>query len=257
MERTENATDSNHKRLAKRLRERVLRARNDKARQATRNSDCGTDPGADRRPSPGDLFVFPETAQFSFEWAVLDDAEDHRFLVIAADVSPLTGSSDVAVPRTSRSGSLTLRCGCQAWLDESAFATATRTGALEPEDLARALRKRAEIATDTASGSAFERETDSEPDYLDLQGEIRRARTALLKSPPSTTLKTAANDPGHRLVEPDLRTPTRGLARLRPADSRPSTRQYGDFYRTAASVLLILTLGLLAALSWKQREVSN
>ena len=99
----------------------------------------------DRSPRPGDVVGFPGAAEQSVLWAVLERYSARGFLLVAADLHPFVGSSDVAVSAEAACGALSLRCGCVAWLDDEALGTAKRVSMLEPADLGRARRKRAQI----------------------------------------------------------------------------------------------------------------
>ncbi len=206
---------------------------------------------ADRRPpAPGDLFVFPETARFSVEWAVLEEDSDpeRRLLVTPADLHPLAASSDVSVAPGSVSGSVTLRCGLAVWISESAFDVERRTGRLAPEDLERARSKRAQVAARSLTGSVSERETEAEPEYQDLKQELAQAQAALLTAPRHRAI-IAARGPMHG--EPGSRLPAT------PFRPPPTWQSAGSFYGLAASMLLVSTLALGGALTWQHRQLSS
>jgi len=136
-------------------------------------------------PRPGDLFAFAETAEHSVLWlvleAVLDAPSSESFLLLAADLHPAVGSTDMATPAESACGSLSLRCAFEIWLETAAFEAAKHSGTLEPEVLEQARRKRAEIAAGTILGSSLERETDADPEYQDwLEEGPARAQAVLL-----------------------------------------------------------------------------
>ena len=121
-------------------------------------------------------------------WVVLEGfaagrgaaAGEGRYLLVAADLHPLVGSTDVAVPAGAASGVMSLRCGFEVELGEAALGAAKRTGRLEPGDLERARRKRAQIEAGAVTGSVLERDTDGEPEYQDwLEEGPARAQAAL------------------------------------------------------------------------------
>ena len=236
-------------RLAQRIRERTLRT----GRESMRRSSGDGGSGAAPRPAPGDLFVLAATAPFAVEWAVIDTDPQDRLLVIAADINPLAGGCDLLLGPASASGCLTLRCGCAAWIDAAVFATAVRTGFLGPGDLRRARRKRAEIEAGRIVGSALERETESEPDYRARQRELQRARAELLASQGSGLPLAAAT--GSQLAQAANTASAEGLDDRMVRGLRSSWSYLDNPYRAAASVLLVLTLGLSAALVWQQRRV--
>ncbi len=164
---------------------REAQARRDRARsEIERRRDPSSRP--DPSPQAGDVLAFPQTAEHSVLWAVLEDlsgGEARRFLLVAADLHPLTGSSDVAVPPESAAGALCLRCGFEVRLDALDCESAGRAGTLEPEVLERARRKRAQIEAGALTGSVLERDTDGEPEYQDwLEEGPAEARAALLDS---------------------------------------------------------------------------
>lgn len=159
---------------------------------------------ADRRgggpPEPGDLYVFPETARFDVQWAVLAH-QPPELLVVPADDRPLVGSADVAVPAGASCGALTLRCRFGVWLGEAAFDPEMRTGRLAPEDLERIRRKRAEVERGAVVGSVLERETDGEPEYEDWAEDVLAWAQATLaelgREAPESGLVFASGVYGH------------------------------------------------------------
>lgn len=194
----------------------------------------------DQPARPGDLFVMAETAAFPVEWAILkrDPDDPDRLLAVAADLNPLAGRADV-VAAAGATGPLSLRCGLAVWLGRERFDPARRTGFLAPELLDRARRKQAEIGAGTLAGSILEQETESEPGYRDwLEEVLEKARAALLEPAPG------------RREEAGSELPT-GAVR---AHLRPARRSWGNPYAIAASVLLVVTLGLLAGLAQQHRE---
>ncbi len=139
----------------------------------------------DQPPRPGDLFVHRATADFSVQWAVLDrhPRDERRLLLVAADLNPLIGSTDVAAPAESASGALSLRCGFEVRLDARDLDPEMRTGFLEPDVCERARRKRAEIELGHLISSAAQRETDTEHAYQDwAEGVLAKAQAALAAS---------------------------------------------------------------------------
>lgn len=136
-------------------------------------------------PQPGDLFVFPATADFAVQWAVIDrDPQDERFLlVVPADLHPMIGSSDIAAPTESTCGALSLRCGFEVRIEVGSCPPEMRTGFLDSEVLERARHKRAEIARGYLTGSLRDRETDTEPEYQDwAENVLAQAQAVLLES---------------------------------------------------------------------------
>lgn len=120
-------------------------------------------------PEPGDLFVLPETADFSVEWAILDrdPGPPERFHAVPADANPLAGSADVEVPAGEPGGPLNLRCRYGVWIDAEAFDPERRTGALAPDAVEEARRKRRELEQGEPSASPLAWEVDADPEYQD------------------------------------------------------------------------------------------
>ncbi len=191
-------------------------------------------------PQTGDVFRFEETAELAVLWALIEhDAEKRRFLAIAADLHPLVASTDVAVPPDDDYGSLSLRCGVEVWLDEGDFDRATWAGSLERAVVGEVRQKRAEIASGDVAGSLFARETDVDPEYRDwLEDGPEKAQAALLRTRQRREPKAS---PGKIL------------------DFRGSERTgfYGIPYSLAASILLVVSLGLVAGLVWQQSELDR
>ncbi len=137
-------------------------------------------------PRSGDVLGLSETAAYSVLWAVLEAEpiqDPRQFLLVAADLHPFAGSSDVTSPADADVGALSLRCGFEIWLDAAALSTAKRVGRLDDEVLDRARRKRAEIEAGVLTGSSRERETDSDPQYQDWLAEgPARAQAVLQES---------------------------------------------------------------------------
>lgn len=186
-------------------------------------------------PRDGDVFIFPETPEPHVAWAVVEHQEAAgRFLLVAADSYLLVGSRDVAARPESAGGVSSLRCGVALRLGAEAFGNATRIGALEPELLADVRRRRAEIEAGNPTGNVLEQETDGDPEYEDWIAELELARTVLLgqDGPPPAV---------GRLVE------------LR----RPRLDRFVVPMRLAASILLVVSAALAAALVWQRSRIGG
>jgi hypothetical protein len=194
-------------------------------------------PSAERPPEPGDLFVFAETAGFPIEWAVLDvQAGGHgELLAVPADTNPLAGSADVEVPAGEPGGPLNLRCRFALRLDALRFDPARRTGALESEAIARALRKRADLESGEVHASPLAYEADADPEYEDWVREVLVPAHAALSQPAAEDVR-----PTQASVVQPLRWTT-----------------LGNPYALAASILLMVTLGLAGGLLWQTRRISD
>ena len=199
-------------RLTERARERCAEAR------ARRAEDAG------RAPSVGDVLRLDETADLAVLWALAAyDEERRQFVAVAADLNPLLASSDVAVPRESPCGELSLRCAVEVRLARQDVERARRLGTLDGSVVAQMRRRRAEILSGSVAGGLFAQETDVDPEYRDwLEEGPEQAKARLLRQ-------------------------ARVLEFHRPRRERflgiPAT--------VAASVLLAVSLGLLAALAWQ------
>ncbi|MFY9822953.1 MAG: hypothetical protein WAM82_16345 [Thermoanaerobaculia bacterium] len=186
-----------------------------------------------RPPEPGDLYVLAETAGFPVEWAVLDvqagrqAGKPGRLLAVPADTNPLAGSADVEVLANEPAGPLSLRCRFALRLDAARFDPDRRTGALAPDAVARALEKKAALEAGDPAASPLAWETDADPEYEDWVREVLIPAHAALASPVAT-------------VKPIRRW------------SAP-----GNPYALAASVLLMVTLGLAGGLVWQTGKISD
>lgn len=175
----------------------------------------------------GELVLFPETADFPVEWAILgrDPAHPGQVLVVPADTNSKAGTADVEA--TGSVAPLTLRCAFGAWVSEARVASAPRSeGTLSPEDVSAAkqvwqARERGEPA-----GSLLAEEVDQDPEYRDwIEDVLVPARATLTAAP----------------VVPIRRRP----------------HFFGNPYALAASVLLMVTLGLTGGLLWQDRRLDD
>ncbi|MCP4659036.1 MAG: hypothetical protein GY856_26805, partial [bacterium] len=136
-------------------------------------------------------------------------------------------------------GSLSLRCGVEVRLDEGDFDGATWAGSLERAVVDEVREKREEIASGDVAGSLFARETDVDPEYRDwMEDGPEKAQAALLRTRQRREMKAS---PGKVL---DFHASDR-------------TGFYGVPFSLAASILLVVSLGLLAGLVWQQSELDR
>ncbi len=214
------STQNQQQRLAAEARQRCVNAR--KEREKRRST----------APRTGDVLRLDATADLGVLWALVEhEGRARQFLAVVADLSPLVGSSDVAVPPASAGGALSLRCAVEVWLDEGDLSAASLAGSLEHEVVEQVRRKRSEIVSGDVAGSLFARETDGDPEYRDWMEEgPEKAQALLLHRRPSNAQK------GRILDFPGARDRFLGI----PAS-------------IAASVLLVSSLGLLAGLLWQSR----
>jgi hypothetical protein len=200
---------------------------------------------ARRRGEPaavGDLFVLPATGGLPVEWLVVerDSRRPGRLFVVLADTNSHLARADLSVPAGDGSGPLSLRCRYGAWCREGALNPALRTGSVAPDLAARALRRYRELASGALAlphGGGVEL---SDAEYEDWIDEIvAPAYAALMEAqgePPAATARVLAS------AEKGARFPP-------PAGSH--------FYPMAASVLLLVAMGLSVAALWQQRELSR
>jgi hypothetical protein len=180
-------------------------------------------------PRVGDVFRHDETAALAVLWTLVEhDVEAGRFLAIAADFSPLVSSTDVAAPPGDEGEALSLRCGVEVGLDEGDLSDATWAGSLKDGVLAEVRRKRTEIVAGGAEGGLFARETDVDAEYRDwMEDGPEKAQALMLRRRSGKVLA--------------FRSPRQ-------------ERFFGIPASLAASVLLMVSLGLLAGLFWQQDE---
>jgi len=186
-----------------------------------------------RPPEPGDLFVLAETAGFPVEWAVLESrpGDPGRLLAVPADTNPLAGSADVEIPADEPAGPLTLRCRFGLWIEAARFDPTRRTGVLAPAAVARAVARRGELETGDLTSSPLAFEADADPEYEDWVREILAPAHAVLAKPAAAPLP--------------LRGPSRRWTSL------------GNPYALAASILLLVTLGLAGGFVRQTRTIAD
>ncbi len=235
------------KRLDRRTEEAL--ARLDRAREETsgRSGDG---------PREGEVFAFAATAALEppVLWAVIrrDSGGDRLYGVVAADLDPLAGSADVPVPPRSACGALTLRCGHLLSLAAGDFREARFVGRLEDEVLSRAQDKRAAIEAGVPPGSALEQEIDDAWELrYSTRERLQEARSRLADSleMPVPSEKGAIDAQAEPAESP--REAQTGKVVAFPSRSPGA---FSDPLMIAASVLLVLALGLGGGLVWQHRE---
>jgi len=196
----------------------------------------------ERPPEPGDLFVLPETADFPVEWAVLELrlGDRSRLLAVPADTNPLAGSADVETLASEPAGPLSLRCRFGLWVDAARFDRARRTAVLDPDAVARAVAKRAEIEAGEINASPLAYEADADPEYEDWVREVLAPAHSLLSQPALGA----------------ERSTRAGILAPSPVSRRRWT-SLGNPYALAAAVLLLVTLGLAGGLVWQTRTIAD
>jgi hypothetical protein len=191
-----------------------------------------------RPPQPGDLYILAETEDFPIEWAVLDrrGGDREKLLAVPADTNPLAGSADVEVLANEPGGSLSLRCRFGLWLDATEFDPARHTGTLAPEAVARALETQAALQTGDLAVWPLAWEVDADPEYQDWVREVLVPAHAAVARPVAEEESAA------------------------PSPVLPFRRQwtaFGNPYALAASILLMVTLGLAGGLLWQTGKLSD
>lgn len=189
----------------------------------------GVVPPGGRRPEAGELVLFPETADLPVEWAVLGRDPDRPglVLVVPADTYTKAGTTDVEVSEGSPVAPLTLRCAFGTWTGEARLSMARRTGdVLESQDVSAARRVWEARERGEPVGSLLAEEVDADPEYQDwIEDVLVPARVALAAAP----------------VVPVRRRPT----------------FFGNPLALAASVLLMVSLGLTGGLIWQDRKLED
>jgi len=191
-------------------------------------------------PAPGDLFVCAATRDFPDEWLIVerDPRGPGRLLVLLADTHPLLGRGDLAVPAGGGTGTLSLRCRYAAWLAEAVLDPDLRAGCVAPEVTAQALRHHREL--EAGSNPRGEDGDDADPEYEDWVDEVVAPAHAALRE--ALVARATAAGKGLESTRSGVRLPPPAMGRL---------------YPVAASILLLVALGLGAAVIWQQREVSR
>lgn len=195
---------------------------------ATHEAVKGSAPSGNRPLEPGDLVLFTETAGFPIEWAVLgrDPGRPGRVLVVPADTNPKAGPADVEVTEDSPVAPLTLRCGFGVWINEARLGAARRTDVLDPQDVSAARRVWEARERGEPVGSLLAEEVDADPEYRDwIEDVLVPARTALSVAPAV------------------------------PIRRRPYF--FGNPFALAASILLMVSLGLTGGLFWQGEKLED
>ncbi len=194
--------------------------------------------GGEFEPLCGDLYASPLTSPLGIEWAVLRlGASGETLFAIPADIDTRRGSRDVEVPPEAAAGPLTLRCGQGLWLAKRAFGPTLQSGRLD------ALHSR--LALDRVR--AIE-ESRLRPSYSEAKAEDLPAYGRWLRQGPLKARDLLAE---HSLVV------SAGPAAQPPAIQIPPPPLPRSLLRMAASFLLPVALGVLAALFWDSRIRSD
>ena len=211
-------------------------------------------------PRRGDVFLFEETAARAISWVVIGRSEEARhWLVVPADVMPLIGSADVAVPAEADVGPLSLRCGFATWLPAACFDPHRRLGTIDQWLVARATEKQRAYATGSPVDPAAVSETDVDPTYVEWCDELDAAREVLAE-------RAEEEDPATGFPEDDAAFKMSvGLAEVAdPATGTPEisagSRRRAGFnppLAIAASLLLMVSLALAGGWLSERRQTGE
>ena len=133
----------------------------------------------DPAPQPGDLYVFPESADFDLpdfdlQWMVLEREPDGKTCtLLAVDLHPVLGNSDVAIPADAPCGALSVRGEYEVRVETSRCRL--RTGRVPEETLALVQDHRA---------SPRDRDDEGSVELHDLRERTLFPAVALLSGAP-------------------------------------------------------------------------
>jgi hypothetical protein len=263
------------------VRRSALAARRAAAEMGHRPGSRGPgDRGPGDRAEAGDLFVLRQTGHLPVEWVVLarrpatgdGSAADapaavapSMLLAVPADANPLAGSADLELPSDSPAAPLTLRCGFGAWLAETHFDLARRTGRLGDEALRRARQvQAATIAGVPLAATPAQLEVDADPEYQEwVETVLVQARRAVIEA--HGFAASAAVAAVAAVVPAAEAPPAAAVAAVAPVAALiPIGRGRGETlgrwrferpYALVAALLLLLSLGLGIAVAWQARRL--
>ncbi len=136
-----------------------------------------------KTPQAGDIFLFDNPETIGLQWVLLfSHPEDKQlWLAVPADDNPMGGPTDIAISEKALCGPLTLRCGQSVWKRETDFDMTLRVGILENWHRYRATDKLKQIFEGKIQSTAWQRETEADPDYEEWMGQVSYEREALMK----------------------------------------------------------------------------
>jgi hypothetical protein len=183
------------------------------------------------------VLILPELGEPRLAWAVLrrETGATERRMLVAADVNPLVGSGDVAVPGLL-TGPLTLRCRFAMWVNEREVRATQLLGTLPPEALALAEARRQALEAGRPVGTFSEQETEEDPEYQDWIEDVVRPAAGRLEARAGAVADTGAD------AAPSPALPFPAKASHQPEPSRAWIRW--------AAVLAFLALGAGNGLLW-------
>ncbi len=175
----------------------------------------------------GDLLMMTASDLRPDFWLVAENASDSgdRLQLVPADIDPICGSGDVALPDDGATGALTVRCGFAVWLEAESVRPLARAGSVDACSLELIRARLAALDAAEPIGTAPDRDTEAELEYRDLVAELTEARDRLLAKAGRSNSEVPVSRPKTEVV---------------PA------RRFAGSLALAASLLLSLSLGLVA-----------
>ncbi len=167
-------------------------------------------------PCPGDLFLVEATAEAPLEWLVVEAAGPESWKVVAADLCPMAGTTDVVLDVNGWAGPVTLRCGVSATLPDAALRPDLRTGIVPPEVIEAVRHKVGAVRSGELRGTSWEQETDAEIEYQDWCSEVLQPALQALESAWPATASNFMSIPA--VSSPAVSKP----AVSKPAESSPA-----------------------------------
>ncbi len=134
-----------------------------------------------KTPQAGDIFRFDNPETVGLQWVLLfSHSEDkHLWLTVPADDNPMTGSTDIAISKKALCGPLTLRCGQSVWKRETDLDIRLRVGVLENWHRYRATDKVKQVFEGQIQSTAWQRETEADPEYEEWMEQVSHDRGTL------------------------------------------------------------------------------
>lgn len=135
-----------------------------------------------KTPQEGDIFMFSSAKTvMELVWVVLrrDDDDPKRLFIVAADINPKIGSTDIALSKKALCNPLSLRCGQNLWIDASQLTISSRIGIVEEWDRKRAIDKVKQLTENQIRSSVLQQETDCDPEYQEWMTKVSEERNTL------------------------------------------------------------------------------
>jgi len=146
-------------------------------------------------PQAGDIFMFDNPETIGLQWVLLfSHPEDKNlWLTVPADDNPMTGSTDIAISEKALCGPFTLRCGQGIWKRKTDFEINSRVGVLENWHRHRATDKVKQVFEGQIQSTAWQMETEADPEYEEWMEQVSQERKALMNYPLPPFKKTLVN----------------------------------------------------------------